>query len=518
MHDVSLVENRYLAFVYVGLISGMLVLVILMGMDHLEIIKFPYQVEYREGAILLNSDLLLSGGNLFALENKPLNTELYGLAYYVFLLPFSSIFGNTLPVLRAASAICIALVLIIIYSVVKRQGMSTVFAGCSAAFMYPAMFSYVTPIARPDALGVLLYLLAIVVPWFARYSTTALVWSGGLSVLAFLTKPYFALSFVIVSSYLFLFCSIRKSFLYMVVTLTLAAVVLLFVESQFETYFYEVYSIHLVTRTYEVEHLVTQLWEFFIAYWSTVVACVFAFIIWLWREPRVSRPKLRINLSKIDGPLVSTPANIFVFAAIVSLLVCVYPLGGHVGNYMSYFFQLFAPFLIIVTLTGLSKMMLTVVEKKKVVVLSVVSTLLLMNMITIRERPYIPRDVGERLPSWVSVDDYLSNFDRVLNAPPIVSILQGQKKPIYDSGMSEYFSFGAGHSEVFGARALQRVAEWKLQIMSMVENRQADVAVTVEGMPSFPPREILSQYYRIEATAVVGMTFQRWRINFWLPK
>src|SRR2546430_401639 len=69
-------------------------------------------------------------------------------------------------------------------------------------------------VARPDSLGLFLFLASLVVPYRFRFSPSALLFSALLSILGFLTKPYFILGLGLVWLHLFVFESKSKAILF----------------------------------------------------------------------------------------------------------------------------------------------------------------------------------------------------------------------------------------------------------------------------------------------------------------
>jgi len=70
-----------------------------------QLITFPYQLEYREGATLLFTQGILDGKNIFSLKQAPLYTNGYGVVYNLIIIPFAKLFGNTLSIHRFFTAL-----------------------------------------------------------------------------------------------------------------------------------------------------------------------------------------------------------------------------------------------------------------------------------------------------------------------------------------------------------------------------------------------------------------------------
>src|SRR5688500_1969308 len=63
-------------------------------------IVIPSQIEYRQSAAQVMTQILLIGAHPCSLEYQPLAMNNYGVGYNLFVLPFAKMFGNTLWVHR----------------------------------------------------------------------------------------------------------------------------------------------------------------------------------------------------------------------------------------------------------------------------------------------------------------------------------------------------------------------------------------------------------------------------------
>ena len=74
---------------------------------HIDILYFPFQLEYREGSMLLLSSELSKGHLPYTLPNQPYLTDVFGFVYPFFSQFFIKIFGVNLFSLRLLTAVCI---------------------------------------------------------------------------------------------------------------------------------------------------------------------------------------------------------------------------------------------------------------------------------------------------------------------------------------------------------------------------------------------------------------------------
>ena len=103
-----------------------------------------------------------------------------------------------------------------------------------------SLLFFVTPLARPDGLGELLFLITVLLPWYRDFDNRSLVLSAICGLLAFLAKPYFVLSLGIIAAYTFLFVSKKRGILFGIGAVGLLVLILSTLNIFFEYYFLDV--------------------------------------------------------------------------------------------------------------------------------------------------------------------------------------------------------------------------------------------------------------------------------------
>jgi hypothetical protein len=222
-------------------------------------IFIPYQIEFREGASQVMTSFLLKWENPFTFENQPLGINNYGLGYNLAVLPFAALLGNTLRVHRLVTFIFILLSSLTgAFTIYKIRRNISLALACGA-FIMIGLMGRAGIGAFPSAMGTLLFLLAVLIPFLRSFDNTGLALSILFSLVAFYTKAYFVLAFGIVASYLFLFISKKKGTAYILSFLGLFAVSFAAVRFNFPLYFINT-VIGNVSNTFNTaEHLIAQL-------------------------------------------------------------------------------------------------------------------------------------------------------------------------------------------------------------------------------------------------------------------
>ena len=173
-------------------------------------IAMPYQIEYREGAAQVMTQILLMGGNPFSLEYQPLGMNNYGIGYNLLALPFAKLFGNTLMVHRSVSFFFLFASLLLVARTIwtlKKDALISILGGLFIVILWAGRGGLG---AFPSTTGAFLFLSAILIPFMYSFRYPSLIVSALLSILAFYTKPYFVIGFVVVAVYTFAFVSKQK--------------------------------------------------------------------------------------------------------------------------------------------------------------------------------------------------------------------------------------------------------------------------------------------------------------------
>lgn len=133
-------------------------------------IAIPYQIEYREGAAQVMTQILLIDGNPFSLEYQPLGMNNYGIAYNLLVLPFAKWFGNTLMVHRGISFVALLASFLLVVKTVfllKKDALISILCG---VFIIVALAGRGGLGAFPSAMGSFLFLAGLLIPLIYSFS------------------------------------------------------------------------------------------------------------------------------------------------------------------------------------------------------------------------------------------------------------------------------------------------------------------------------------------------------------
>ncbi len=495
---------------------------------HFQVIGNFFPNEYRESATLLTTDLLLKGGNPYALENQPEYTNVYGIFYHIIVLPFAKLFGTSFPVHRAVSAIFIFASCSTFFAAMRWRQVSLVFALSGTLILYSHLLYFTTPLAKPDSLGFFLFLCSILIPWRYKYSFLSLLVSSVLGILGFLTKPYFILSLLYLNLYLFIFKSKKLGIQQGILSLVLLVLTFFELNQRFETYFNNTILIHAYIAGHDFIHAIKQFYEY--SKINLGITLIFLLCVFLERSSGKSKPhpikaqrKLEFNLLNLEKPVLNQEASLIEFCLVLSLLLFFGKFGQHWGSWLIYIHHLISPFLIFLSFELLSKRL----KNKGTDCFNLLLIfLVLINLFSSSSSQLLPQP-DYSLKNWNNISALLSRHKHIFNSPAIASILIEQGKKVYDSGQSQYFVLSTKRQGFWGNIIPPRQSKIQLryetflqEINRDVKSKKYDLIVLTKGYSPFISENFLKKYYQRKTTLIAPMSAkskQNWKLDIWKP-
>ncbi len=521
--QISLIRFQTSPVLKRAIIFFSVLLVVLFLFVHIKIITFPYQLELREGNTQLTTHAFLNGINPYAIPNNPLYINIYGVLFNLVMLPFARLLGNTLQLHRLLNGLFILIQAAIIIKVMRTQKKSWLASFLSACFIWLGQLYFSTPLARPDALGGILFLLAIFIPWLFQFDLKSLTLSILLGVLSYQTKFYFFLSIVIIASYLFLFVSKKKAIIYTVAASALFILNVFILYLSFDTFFVNSLYVSSGSLSMNFEKMFEQLFKFFRDYWGLHV---FAFILlngFNFNHFKKALSNIEINFKVLDAPALSAKPNLISYCLVVTLIIVILILNN--GTSQVYYYHLVTPFFIILMMSKIDE----VKNYKSWLFLLAVFTLLTQSIENLKS-DLVPVDLAD----WKKLENRISNSKFVLNSPLDVSILLDQNKPIAMSGHTQfYFLFPSERFFLFPDPQLMQLEgeKYTRNMAEKVRNKEYDFLETIENdnYEKFligerldrtqADQKFITVYYHAVEMLTIPMphTNEIWKVSIWEP-
>lgn len=569
-------------------------------LSHYKIIVNPFQNEFREGAILLSTKALFAGINPYDLENQPQYTNVYGIFYNLIVYPFAKIFGLNLPVHRVVTAFFIGSSCIGLFALMyKKMQISLLLCLSASTILYAQLIYLVSPLARPDSLGLFLFLCGLYIPYRYSFSRPSLILSIALGILGLLTKPYFFLLIPYIFLYLFIFKSKLKGIKYGSLSLIVLFVTVIITNTIFESYFNNTFFAHLNAPI--GNDLLNDPYFSVIQFRSYIqhnlgfsIICGVLFLLWIMSRfvgflqtvlktikinsqieinvfDRLKAmnyfcnfPKISIDFIHLNSPLVKNDnlvdiileeidpeeeidvdlnLNFIIFCLVVSLFIFFVRMGHHRGNWLIYIHQLISPFLIIAVfklvdrqwklplslpkLLSFKSNLITSLLKEipQTLYRLIFACLIILNLCTLTTNDFL-YDFNYGTKIWIELRHLIAEHKNIFNSPALTTLLIEQDKPVYDSGLSEYFSDGIKSRKVIGIpfpidqKAKDHFTDFRRKTEENIRTKQFDMIILSQNYSPFISEDFVNKYYRQTQTVSAPMLFtlQNYELNVWEPR
>ncbi len=360
------------------------------------------------------------------------------------------------------------------------------------------------------------FLASLVIPYRFRFRPSALFFSALLSILGFLTKPYFILGLGLVWLHLFVFESKSKAVIFGVgAGLGLMASIWV-VDLLYECYFTETFFASLASAIHSWTHL-RKIGGLFLL---QNLGLLLVFAAGLFQSATRRRSEVRratqqgtewINWNRFRKPLVSIPGDLPSLVLVCNTAVIVLILGLHPGNDILYYHQLITPLLLWVVVR-----LADITFKKHWLTSSLLSSNLLILWLCAAPLP------PDRSAQWRQLESLVASSADVFAAPHLALLARRSGKAVYDAGQTE-FAF-AVHPRNF-TRVSERYQErnqlFLQNIRRKMRNRQFDLILINPGICPFLPLEELRRYYTPTRVLAAPMPFDSYLRQFplvqWIP-
>ncbi|MDR3763380.1 MAG: hypothetical protein P4M01_04720 [Acidobacteriota bacterium] len=447
----------------------------------------PWQLEYREGAVLFQVKGLLAGVPVYSPGQLPVYLNVYGTVYNSLAAILGQVFGVSFFLLRAISFVSIALSLVVFNDILRRRGAAALIRLALCFYLYLALLYATTPLARPDAMGFLVMLLCFwcYVVWpESLWSMLAITM---LSLMGLLIKQYFAMAGPLLISHTFFFRSHRRGVAWAAFFFCALAAAW-----TVHGYFYPGYLPLALASTsgkaspldlHSTLYMLKQSTHFLRLFLGAVLLC------WVYsdRSPQIWRQRLRLSCWPV-------------YCACLMLLLLEGKLGHHDGAYLTYYLQLLAPFLLLAVAPSANENVRPM--RFAAAVLAVVLLLTAAQTWKTVRSPFLTARAGRE---FAAAAEDLSARHSVLGSPILVGILLAQNKPVYYSGQSMDL-IAVANKKALHLPGLKPSPEqcaaidaaYQAKILNMIMARQFDLVVTDDD-DSLAPRqkEAIRAYYTL---------------------
>lgn len=399
-------------------------------------ITFPYQLEAREGAGIIFTDGLLKGLNPYVIENLPYYYNTYGIVYYLIAAPFVKLFGSPFVIHRLVSGFFLLLNMFMVYKILKKENVPLLLNLAGVLLFQISLLNDISISSRPGMTAMFFFLLCLYFALYSNFSRKGLLFCTLFGLLAFLSKIYFILCWLLVAVYMFLFISKRKAILFsafsgicLIITMTIIG---------FTLPYYLPNSI-LGAANYQVlvlGHLFNQLSLIGYEYLPLIVI-VLSYYLSIDRLKYLTKIVNIKLLLPLNSPLLNLKPNFYLFCLITNFTLFCLKFGQHHGAFLTYLKHLVIPFLIIVSILCIHK-----VVKSNYKLAGILFPILIVSFFYSYDPVAYSKNMNKPyMANYKKIEKVIASDKKIYCIPSFNSIMLKHNKKIYDTGQTEYFVY-----------------------------------------------------------------------------
>jgi len=468
----------------------------------IELFRYPIPTEYRDWGVIDLSNKIYGNKSPYSFTEGPPFMFVYGALFSILMGAFSVFLGVTgLTTTKIFVIACVLGSASIIAYEIFHMTRSRFYAGLGFCCMLWANFnSGVIFILRPDALGLLLCLLSLVV---IRRATTPihLLACSIFIVLTFYTKQYF----IFVAAPIAFYLAISRGYLF---ALAFILTLLLF----FSLSFFLVFNLW---PAYFYQSILAQFnsvggpWSY-----SAFQGLMFAYTYWPFLA---FTAYYVVDLIKKRVPI-SASENLYLYVFLISML-CLVPMGRNAGAFLSYHYQLALPALTVIALYSLKRFESHVIRMVSIWV--VVSLCIFHGEILKFNSIYS----AEALRQWEMAESIVEKeHGNILVATPILSQFKGDFTRL-DNGHSECYTALVSRPYpildwIYPKRTayFAKYKHFYSEIVDKIEAQQYQLIVVTSGYHPMIAQSVLEKNYQMVRQIELQTGVQIWKTEFWTIK
>ncbi len=476
-----------------------------------------YPLELREFGVTFSTDLLLLGYNPYWIELQPVAMNAYGIIYNLFVVPIALVWGSTLVVHRVVSSFFIVMTCACLLWGLRVSRVSWSLAVVAVAALFSFLATGLSIVSRPDSLGQFLFLAGIVIPFACRYSPTSLAISIVLSMIAFLTKPYFVLGGPFLAVYLFGFEGKSKGLWYALGFGAALAFTVVATQEICPTWLTNTIFNHLnndLSGQYtSLAHLREQMWLHAVSISGFIAAFIWGYGFFIGSGQRLfdGHEGSLFNFKDFRKPLFNMGGNLPLTMLMCGTAIMVWKLGLHTGNWQLYYHQFMTPFALWFVVEFIDRLK---ANRHWALLLPLIANLAVLNLF------YVSSDLTDYEADWKALEQVVACHRDMYHSAGLASLMKKYGKPIYNTGQNEYYAAGVPYNFTSTAEEFAWRSEtfWQ-EIGEKAQKKQLDLVIQDSGSGWPIDRNILKDNYRLLGHMRMPLLFNGpWLLELWIPK
>jgi hypothetical protein len=484
---------------------------LVLGIHQLWIITWwPFQHEFREGAMAATTYALRLGLNPFSLKHQPQFVNVYGPLYPAITALLANDPQSSFILARVVSSVAIVANCIVLGWWIARVSSPVIAIGAATVFLYHQLDA--SSGAFPMSLGTLLLMAPIA--WMdVRGITIKRVVGGGLiGALAFMTKPYFIVLSMIIGVVSLTRLSWRATLLYGFLTAVTFFGVFLAYAYLFPALWINTILHHMAVVRFDPQYRSEQIAFFVRQTWPLLCSLALFVVALTLRCVRESGRELRA--------VVRDPATL---AASCAGALFYFKMSGHSGSALGHYLcHIFTPFFLVVWCKALWSLCQRMEGHATRLSLALGGFLLSGSVFLSHAWNRPLRLTSEERGAWELVRSYVSESSLVFADPPAVSLLMENKLPLVDSGQSEFFLTGGATPEMirlavpdYSQKAVSKARALATRVSRDARSGRYDTLLVTLGYPQTLNLERDGSLYEgcADVELAMPLSSERWTVR-----
>jgi hypothetical protein len=477
-----------------------------LALSHLKFISQPGPQEINEPSFWYTTFLLDQGRNPYSPEELPGAAQFFGPLYHGVVLALKPLFGIGYDAHRFLNLLCIAGSLWLLVTRMRRLGSGLGIALLSSTWIYWICLQNIMITARPDALGLLFFLLAIIIPGERRYSLRASAFGLACTFLAFHCKAYFGLALLPTLAGLALLRSWRHAAVaalafFATLAASIAALDHVFPLCSLETFFMQRNSVAINTSDdispMHTAMLFERAWPYFLFLAGAALLIPRHLRTWLHQLRQRDPHAIALGL---------TLALLLLHFAIVYFYM-----GHNGGALFTYHLHLIFPPLLLLTAFALARASPGLRTAFTVILTAFVA-------LNISVQP-----VEDNAPAHQRLTELIVEADPVYSSSSAVTdILAHHQRPVHNSGFTLFLPMATMHGRDEwdpGAQAIRDVFDrMPHETDEHLANRSYELVLTSDEFLVFGEMDTLRRHYELTEEVFMPMYFGSSLIQVWKPR
>ena len=477
-----------------------------LALSHLKFVSQPGPHEINEPSFWYTTFLFDQGRYPYSPDELPGAAQFFGPLYHGVVLALKPLFGVGYDAHRFLNLLCIGGSLWLLATRMRRLGSGLGIALMSSAWIYWICLQNIMITARPDALGFLLFLLAIIIPWERAYSPRSATLGLVCTLLAFHCKAYFGLALLPTLAGLVLTYSWRRTTIAALVFFAALIASILLLNHFFPLYWLETFVMQrnavAINTSDDISPMHTALlferaWPYFLFLAGAAILLPRHFHPWRHelsrRQPRAIALGIALSLLLLHFALVY------------------FYMGHNGGALFTYHVHLIFPPLLLVTAFALARS-----SPGLRIGFTVVLAAFGAFNITVHT-------VEDSAPAHQRLTELIAEADPVYGSSSFVTdILARHQRPVHNSGFSLFLPMATmdGRDETDpGARAIRDAFDRApAEATDNIVDRTYDLVLTSDDFLVFGDIDTLAQHYEPTERVFMPMYFGGNFIQVWKPR